>query len=81
MAQFLQQDDDDDLEDILSSQNRDTSQIHLRNQLSTIMDRLCATEQLAVIEMVSLDLGLGLPKIIIHENIIMTVLLDVVQPR
>ncbi|KAJ0177063.1 hypothetical protein K1T71_007072 [Dendrolimus kikuchii] len=51
VAQYLQLDDDDDLEDILSSQTRDTSNVHLKNQLNAIMNRLCATERLAVVAM------------------------------
>ncbi|KAL4709893.1 hypothetical protein ACJJTC_003856 [Scirpophaga incertulas] len=40
-AQFLQLVEDDDLEDILSSQCADTGCAHLKAKLSSIMDKLC----------------------------------------
>ncbi|XP_068632034.1 Fanconi anemia group I protein homolog [Battus philenor] len=51
IAQFLQTTEDEDLEDILASQNVETSSAHLKSKLNNIMEKLIKSDNSAAIDM------------------------------
>ncbi|XP_059053094.1 Fanconi anemia group I protein [Achroia grisella] len=51
IAEFVQPVEDEELEDILGSQNAETGSAHLKNKLIHIMDKLCRSETLGAIDL------------------------------
>ncbi|CAK1595884.1 unnamed protein product [Parnassius mnemosyne] len=51
IAQFLQPVEEEDLEDILASQSIETCSAHLKSKLSSIMEKLCSSSNIAQIDL------------------------------